>query len=100
MPDNEDSTATLRNSEALSVEHSPSDAIPAPDHEPEEGRKGVSVVSGKDSRDVLPNHPSGAESTSKEQKLDGQVTTRVIQTSSSSGDGEGLAGGSPNENVN
>ena len=100
MADSEDSTTTLGNSEPLSVQHSPRDAIPAVNHEAEEGREGVSVVSRKDAGHVLPNHPAGAESSSKEKKLDGQVTTRVIQSSSSSGDGKGLAGGASNENVN
>jgi len=88
IADNEHTAASLGDSEKLSVKDSPRDAIPALDHEPDEGRECESVVGRKDSGDVLPNHPAGADSASKAKKLDGQVTTRVIQSSSSAGDGE------------
>lgn len=105
MSDNEDTIASLGNTEALSVKYSPTEAIPALNHAGEEVLEGSAVIVGegvsrKDAGDVLPNHPAGAESASKEKKLDGQVTTRVIQSSSSSGDGEGLAGRSSDKNVN
>lgn len=51
-------------------------------------------------RDILPNDPAGAESASKEAKLDGQIATCVIQARAPAGDGEALAGGASNEKVN
>jgi hypothetical protein len=100
MADNEDSTATLGDSGKLSVERSVGEPIPAFDHEPEEGREGSSGVIRQNSGDVLPNHPTGAESASKEKKFDGQVTTWIIQSRSLSCDGECLARGASNENIN
>lgn len=48
----------------------------------------------KHSGDVLPYHPAGAEVVNNSKKDEGQVTARISQARSESGDGEGLTWGS------
>ena len=54
---------------------------------------------GMHARDVLPDHPPGAEAASKATKVERQVATRVIQAEALAGDAETLAGGASNKKV-
>lgn len=99
MSDNEDATASLGNAEVDSVQDSVCPPIPELAQRPEEGAKVPSSVARQDSGDVLPHQPLGACRVSKSKKFEGQVATRVGQSPSESGDGEGLAGGSSHEKV-
>jgi hypothetical protein len=58
MRDNEDSTASLGNSEVLSVQHSEGPPIPELAQRPEEGSKIPSAVTRQDAGDVFPDNPS------------------------------------------
>jgi hypothetical protein len=99
MSDNEDATASLWNSEVLSVKNSIGEPIPEFRQPPEEGAKSPSVVNRQDSGHVLPNHPLGASSFN-ERKIDQrEVATWVVQSRSETGDAEGLAGSSSDENI-
>jgi len=100
MSNKEDATAALGHSEETSVQHSPSATIPEFNQRPEDGCKIPSAVRRQNTGDVFPDDPARPQSASKLAKLDGQVTTRIIQALSSSGDREGLAWGPSNENVN
>jgi len=99
MSDKEDAPAPLGNSEVLSVQHSPGEAIPEFSQRPDDGGKIPSAARGQHSGHVLPDDPAGATSASQTAKLKGQVAAFVVQTSSEAGDGEGLARGSPHEKV-
>lgn len=99
MSDNEDSTAPLGHSEELSVQHSPGATIPDVRQRPEDGAKVPSAVRRQDAGDVFPDNPARPQSASKAAKLDGQIATRVLQSSSPSGDAETLAGRSARENI-
>jgi hypothetical protein len=66
---------------------------------PEEGAKVPSSVALQYAIDIFPNDPPGACAISKSKKDEGQVTTRVIQSSSKSCRGKGLAWGAPNEKI-
>lgn len=100
MCDKEDSAAALWNSEVLSVKNAVGEPIPELSQRPEEGAKVLSSVGGQDAGHVLPNDPAGAYSASKREELQGQVAARVVQAESFPGDGEGLAGGSSDKNIN
>jgi len=99
MSDNEDATAALRDSEELSVQHSPGATIPEFRQRPEDGSKVPATVRRQNAGDVFPDNPPRPQSASKAAKLDGQVATRIIQSTSSSGDGEGLARSPSGQNV-
>jgi len=88
MSDNEDATASLGHSEELSVQHSPGATIPEFRQRPEDGAKIPSAVRRQNTGDVFPDDPTGPKAASKSAKLDGQLTTRISQAASSSGNGE------------
>jgi hypothetical protein len=88
MADNEHTLASLGQSEELSVKHSVGPPIPELAQAPEEGTKVPSSMARQDAGDVLPNHPSGAQSASKRKELKGQVATVVSHSASQPGDGE------------
>jgi hypothetical protein len=91
--DNEDSTATLRDSEVLSVQHSVSEPIPEFDQRPEEGTKvrSFGFTRTEQAWDVLKDEPSGLELISDSNKHETEVAPRVVESLAESGDGEGLA---------
>jgi hypothetical protein len=99
ISDSEDATPALGYSEVLSVQDSVGPPIPEFFQAPEEGSKVPSSARRQDSGHILPHHPAGACAASKSKKLKGQVATVVIQSTSESGDGEGLTGGSAHENI-
>src|SRR5579883_656743 len=100
MADNEHTLASLGQSKILSVKHSVGEPIPAFDHTPEDGAKVPSFVRRQNTGNVLPYQPAGASALSKAKKLQRQVATVVIQSSSKSGDGERLAGRTAGKKVN
>ena len=79
-------------SDVLSIKDSPGDAIPDFNKGFKEISEGTSTIScpgsGKDSRDIFPDDPTGADSRSKAAKFEGQVATVIIQSLSESGDAE------------
>jgi hypothetical protein len=89
--DNEDSTATLGDSEVLSVQHSVSEPIPEFDQRPEEGTKIFSSVTTEQTWHVFKDDPSGLELISESKKHETEVAPRVVESLAESGDGEGLA---------
>jgi hypothetical protein len=99
MADNEDATTALGHSEILSVKNSVGEPIPEFRQRPEDGAKDCSAVNGQDTGDVFPDQPPGLLDFSKSEEFEGQVATRVIQSKSLSGLGEGLAGGAPDEEI-
>ena len=99
MSDNEDATASLGHSEELSVQHSPGATIPEFRQRPEDGAKVPPAIRRQNTGDVFPDDPPRPQSASKAAKLDRQLTTRIIQAASSSGDGERGTRRSTHENV-
>jgi hypothetical protein len=101
MSDNEDATAPLWNSEVLSVEDSPGEAVaPAFGQEVEEGSEGSPGISGQDSGDVLPEDPTRTEPYNERNELDGEPTSLSSQASAKSRDAKVLAGGTRAYKVN
>jgi hypothetical protein len=84
--DNEDSTATLGDSEVLSVQHSVSEPIPEFDQRPEEGTKIFSSVTTEQAWHVFKDDPSGLELISESKKDEGEVTPWVFHSSPKTGD--------------
>jgi hypothetical protein len=99
ISDNEDATASLWNSEVLSVKNSVGEPIPEFPQPSEEAAKIPPFSQGQDAGDVLPDHPAGAQSISNCKEDEGQVATRVSHAFSETSDGEGLAGGSSDQKV-
>ena len=100
VSDNEHTAASLGHSEVLSVKDSVGPPVPEFLQRREEGAKGPPPVRRQDSGDVFPDNPPGTESANHSEIDEGQLTTRISQSSSESGDGEALAGRSSNDNVN
>jgi hypothetical protein len=88
VADNEHTSTTLGDSKPLSVQNSIGEPIPEFDQRPEEGSKIPSLMSTEDARHVFPNDPLGLHDRSKLDESQGQVTTRVSQSSSQSCDRE------------
>jgi hypothetical protein len=86
MSDNEDSAATLGHSEELSVQNSICDPVPEFSHRPEHGSKRPSGVDRQNAGDVFPDEPSRSKASSKPEKCQREVATRVIQSKPLSGD--------------
>ena len=59
MSDKDDSTAPLGDSEVLSVQHSPGDAIPEFPQRPDDGSHVPSCVRGQETGDVFEDKPAG-----------------------------------------
>jgi hypothetical protein len=100
MRDNEDSTASLGNSEVLSVQHSEGPPIPELAQRPEEGSKIPSSVRRQDTGDVLPDQPRDSETLCQSEVDEHEVSSGVGETWAETGDREGLTGGAAHENVN
>lgn len=119
MSDNEDTAAALWYSGKLSVKHTPGDRVMSskPNDEAavfpafvrdgyvhsgesvEEGSEGVSSVRRKYAGDVFPNDELWTASVSELDVLQGKVATGVGQAAALSGDTEGLAGCTTDEDV-
>jgi hypothetical protein len=99
MRDNEDSTATLRDSEVLSVQHSVGEPIPEFSKRPEKGTKVPPSVATEDTRHIFPDNPSGLEAISQSKKDEGEVAACVFKSLAEASDGEGLTGGSSDQKV-
>jgi hypothetical protein len=84
----------------LSVKDPVGSTIPAFPHESEEGSKRPSFVVRQDTRDILPNDPAGANSSSQRKELKREVAARIVQSEALSCDAEGLAGGASDKKVN
>jgi hypothetical protein len=98
--DNEHTATALGDSKPLSVQNSVGEPIPEFCQRPEEGSKVPSASRRQDSRDVLPDNPTGTKDTNKLYESEGQVATRVSQSTSKAGDAEGLAWGSSDKKLN
>jgi hypothetical protein len=99
ISDNEDTTASLGNSEVLSVQHSVGPPVPEFFQPSEDGRKVPPFVRRQDTRDVFPHDPTGPCCANKLAKSEGQVSTRVLHSLSESGDRERLARCSSDQNI-
>lgn len=88
ISDSEESTASLGDSEPLSVQHSPGEAIPCVDKRSENVSDVLASCRCERTGDVFPNDPASAHAASKSEKLEGQDTTRIIQSRSVSADAE------------
>ena len=100
VSNNEHTSAALGDSKPLSVQYPVRDPIPEFAQRPEEGAKIPSSCTRQDTGDVFPDDPGRPQHSSKLEESEGQVATRIVQPSTESGDGEGLAGGSSHEKVN
>lgn len=100
MSHNEDSTASLGHSEVLSVQHSVGDMIPEFSQRPDKGTKVAPSPGAVHAGDVFPHKPAGSQATSQSEIRPEKLTTRVVQSASLAGDGERLAGSSPDKNIN
>ena len=106
MSDNEHTPSSLRHSPSkavhshkLSVQHSVGETIPAFCQPSEDGGESSPAVQREHTGDVLPYDPLGAKAPSKATKFERQVATLIIQSRSETRDREGLARGSPDENI-
>jgi hypothetical protein len=100
VADNEHTAATLGDSKPLSVKNSVGEPIPEFAQRPEEGSKIPSFAATEDARHVFPYDPFGLHDRSKLDESEGQVATRISQSSSKAGDAEGLARGASDQKVN
>jgi hypothetical protein len=100
IADKEDTFAALWYAGVLSVKNAVGEPIPAFCQEPETGAKRPSVVIGQETGDVLPDQPAGPEAVNKCKIFEGEVATRISQSSSLACDREGLAGSAGNKKVN
>jgi hypothetical protein len=100
MRDNEDSTASLGNSEVLSVQDPEGPPIPEFAQRPEEGSKIPSSVRRQDTGDVFPDQPRDLETLCHSEVDEHEVSAGVVESFAETGDREALAGGAAHENVN
>src|SRR6187401_755161 len=100
MSDNEDTCASLGQTEILSVENSVGEPKPAVPQSPEHGSKCPSAVNRQDAGDVLPDHPTGPQEASQLKEFNREVATLTIQPRSKSGDAEILTWRASDQNVN
>jgi hypothetical protein len=99
MSDSEDSTASLGDSEELSVKNAPRDMIPAFILFPENGLEVSSFVTGKRAGHVFPDKPARLNLTKKSEILEDEARSS-IQSFAASCDAERLAGGAADHKVN
>jgi hypothetical protein len=99
MSDKEDATTSLGNSKVLSVQDSVGEPIPEFPKRPEDGAKCPSSVNRQDTGDVFPHDPSRSKKADQSAELQREIAAIIVKSASESGVGEGLAGGSPDEEV-
>lgn len=97
--DNEDSTASLGDSEVLSVQHSVADAIPTVNQRPEDGTQVPSLSRRQESVDVLEDEPPRLDLVEESAELPEEPTPRSSKACSRAGQGDVLAGESSNEDI-
>lgn len=102
MSDNEQTAAALGHSEILKVQHSPGDTTPPPSHFPEHGAQIPAAVTRQGSADVFPDPDSRERShlVTDPQALKKETAALPFKPGPGSGDGQILAGRSPQNNVN
>ena len=100
ISDKEDSTATLGNSEELSVQDSVGKMIPAFSQRLGKVTEVDPAVRGQASWNVFPKNPARCNFTSQADKVEGQSTALSRKSGSLSGDREVLAGSPPDQKVN
>jgi len=98
--DNEDSTASLGDSEPLSVKNPPASPIPHVCQRPDEGGEVPSGVRAEDSRYVFPNEVSWSDTFNQFKIREHNSSAGVLETASAAGCAEGLARRSAGHNVN
>lgn len=99
MSDSEDSTASLGDSEELSVKHTPCDMIPEFIPFPENGLEVGSFVRRKGSGHVFPYEPVRTNFGKKSEILEDEARSSV-QSFAASCDAEALAGSAADHKVN
>jgi hypothetical protein len=99
MSDKEDATASLGHSKVLSVQNSVGEPIPEFPKRPEDGTKRPSSVDGQDTGDVFPHDPLRAKKSDQSAELQREIAAIIVESASQTGDGEGLAGGSSDKDV-
>lgn len=99
MCDNKDTTASLGNSEVLSVKHPVGPPIPEFCQSTEELSESISSI-GKDAGDVFPDHPAGAALCNEAKEGESEVPAWVSKALSKSCDAKGLAGCSSDKSIN
>ena len=97
--DNEHTAASLGHSEPLSVQHSVGPPVPQLPQRPEEGTKIPSSPAGQDTGDVLPDNVSRPVTCSDRKKDKHEAASGIVEPLSEPCDGEGLARGSSDENI-
>tara|TARA_Y100001937_G_scaffold117040_1_gene169829 strand:+ start:253 stop:774 length:522 start_codon:yes stop_codon:yes gene_type:complete len=100
MSDKEHSSASLWDSPILSVQDSPREIVPAFSQRPDDASKVPSPVCAETTWDIFPDDPSGLFFLCNSAKLKGEVATLVIQSLSEPCNGEALARGTSDKNVN
>jgi hypothetical protein len=100
MSNKDDSTASLGDSEVLSVQNPVADAIADFCQGSEECSEVSSLIDAKSTWDIFPDEPFWLQFVNQPDKGKGEVTTWVIQSLSESSDRECLAWGSSNNKVN
>ena len=86
MADNEDSTASLGHSEPLRVQYSPRHAVPQVIQVCEDGPEILSVVDGKEPRNVFADEPTGACLSQESHDVPPQSRTWVSQAAATACD--------------
>lgn len=99
MADKEDTTATLGDSEVLSVQYPPADAIPEFDQRLEDDGKVPPTGAVEQTRDVLKQQPAGTEASSEAYDLEEQPAPRASEASTLTSMGQVLAGESATEQI-
>lgn len=100
IPDNEHSTASLGDSEILSVQDSVGKMIPAVSQRLGKGTEVDPGVRRQASGNVFPKNPARCNFTSQADKVEGQSTALSRKSGSLSGNREVLAGSPPDQKVN
>jgi hypothetical protein len=95
------SAASLRDSEVFSVKRSVGDMIPEFSQRPDKGGEiCASGLTGRiDAWHVFPYNPSGSVLFNKASICESDAAARIVEAQSLSGNGPGLAGGSPDDEV-
>jgi hypothetical protein len=98
--DNEDSTASLGNSEMLRIQDTVRPPVAEFAQRPKEGTKVPSSVATEDSWDVFPEERRDPEVLGDGKVGEHEASARIFESFAESGDGERLAGRASHKNVN
>jgi hypothetical protein len=99
VSDNKHTLASLGQSEVLSVQHPPCEPIPEFCQRPREGSHRPSSVRRQDTGDIFPDHPARSKNVNQSAEVQREASASPADTGSESCDGEVLARGSSDEDV-